>query len=105
MDIPNHDQLLDDPLYRRDVIDEERHTWLEETSTRCPKCDRSLEQVAGDYPTGVVAPDGGRESHWQEGWHCERCDLYFDFDEVDAPRDVDEDEARADWEGLGESDE
>ena len=51
LDIPNHDALLDDPLYRRDVIEEERQTWLDETDS-----------------------------------------------------DVDDDEARADWDGLGDDD-
>lgn len=32
-----------------------------------------IQFVAGTYPTGVVAPDGGREYRDEQGWHCRDC--------------------------------
>jgi uncharacterized protein YbaR (Trm112 family) len=49
----------------------------------CPKCQNRLEYVAGDYQTGVVAPDGYRESCYQEGFYCERCNQYYDNTDLD----------------------
>jgi len=36
--IPNHDSHLDDALYRRDLIDEERRTWEDEMADDDDNC-------------------------------------------------------------------
>ena len=51
---------------------------------KCPKCDSDLEFVSGDYPTGVVAPDGGREMVYQEGFQCWHCGLIVDADDLES---------------------
>ena len=49
---------------------------------RCPECNTELEHVAGQFDTGVVAPDGYRESYWQKGFYCRKCDYTFEADEL-----------------------
>lgn len=39
----------------------------------CPECNSELEQFAGRYGTGVLAPDGYGECVWEEGFYCPRC--------------------------------
>jgi hypothetical protein len=49
----------------------------------CPKCNSSqLEPVAGEFTTGVVAPDGYREARYQEGFQCLACGLKMDSEDV-----------------------
>lgn len=52
----------------------------------CPTCKSELESVSGDYGTGVYAPDGYQEHHWQEGYYCERCNYVFDVDDIEQER-------------------
>ena len=53
------------------------------TST-CPNCGKdSLEPIAGQFDTGVVAPDGGRASCWESGYQCSKCGAYTDDAELD----------------------
>lgn len=42
-----------------------------------------LEYVSGDYYTGVVAPDGYRESLYGEGFYCRKCNYVYEADELD----------------------
>ncbi len=51
-------------------------------SMNCPECNTGLEFISGQYNTGVVAPDGYRESIWQEGYYCSRCNYIFDLDDL-----------------------
>jgi len=37
-ELPNHDELLDDTQYRRDVAREERETWEEEMNEADDEC-------------------------------------------------------------------
>lgn len=40
----------------------------------CPIClSTDLEFLSGDYHTGVVAPDGYRETRYEEGYQCRKC--------------------------------
>ena len=42
--------------------------------SRCPACGgRNLAISIGDYPTGVVAPDGGQETRRQTYIYCHDC--------------------------------
>lgn len=49
----------------------------------CPKCKSELEFVSGDFPTGVRAPDGYRERHYEEGYYCGKCRQTFDPEDVE----------------------
>lgn len=49
----------------------------------CPKCRSKLEFISGQYDTGVVAPDGYRESAWQEGYYCKRCDQIYELSDIE----------------------
>jgi len=41
---------------------------------RCPECDsEDLAGVEGEYYSGVVAPDGGRERRRWVGYRCRNC--------------------------------
>lgn len=45
----------------------------------CPRCHSAdTSSIAGDFPTGVVAPDGGREIQYEEGFQCMDCGLCFE---------------------------
>lgn len=49
----------------------------------CPKHGNvELEFVSGDYSTGVVAPDGARETRFQQGLYCFKCDAVYDESDV-----------------------
>jgi len=50
----------------------------------CPECNTKLEPVSGQFDTGVVAPDGYRESCWQEGFYCRKCDYTFEESDLDS---------------------
>ncbi len=54
----------------------------------CPKHeDIDLDHVFGDFPTGVVAPDGGKEIRAESGLYCPRCNVTYD------PSDLEDDES------------
>jgi hypothetical protein len=45
----------------------------------CPKCGSTdCEQRSGQNETGVVAPDGYRETVWEEYFECQRCGTKFE---------------------------
>ena len=45
-----------------------------EAVMRCSVCDsEELEEISGESPTGVVAPDGGCERRGWVAWKCLRC--------------------------------
>lgn len=49
----------------------------------CPNCGKeSLEPITGQYETGVVAPDGYRETVWEEGYQCSKCGAFTDDAEL-----------------------
>lgn len=50
--------------------------------TRCP-AGHECEWVAGDSPTGVVAPDGGCEVRWESGWYCDACGKLYDPTDIE----------------------
>lgn len=42
--------------------------------TRCAHCGSSdIEDISGEYETGVIAPDGYRERRYENAFHCTRC--------------------------------
>ena len=41
-----------------------------------------MEFVSGDYTTGVVAPDGTRETCFEQGWICPKCETVYDESDV-----------------------
>lgn len=50
-----------------------------ESPNHCPKCnDGLMEFISGDFETGVVAPDGGRERLYEEFYRCDRCGFVDD---------------------------
>jgi hypothetical protein len=49
----------------------------------CPQDGCELEFISGQFDTGVVAPDGYRESIWQEGFYCAKCGTTYDESELD----------------------
>ena len=50
----------------------------------CPNChSRNFEDISGQYETGVVAPDGYRESIYERGFQCQQCGTVFDETEAD----------------------
>jgi len=51
--------------------------------SKCPKGHADLEPVSGQYDTGVVAPDGGRESYWESGYYCELCNRVYGADDLE----------------------
>jgi hypothetical protein len=55
----------------------------------CPKHpDVELLHVFGRYETGVVAPDGGREYQFGEGFYCDYCS--YTYDVSDLPEETEE---------------
>ena len=48
----------------------------------CPKDGHLLEWFSGDYPTGVVAPDGYAEQRNEEGFYCPHCGRIYDESDV-----------------------
>ena len=43
-------------------------------SRRCAECaGTNLEWIQDDFSTGVVAPDGGKETRYEQGWRCLDC--------------------------------
>lgn len=45
-----------------------------ESPNHCPNCNNGLMKfISGDFPTGVVAPDGAQETLYEEGYQCDRC--------------------------------
>jgi hypothetical protein len=48
----------------------------------CPKDGHTLEFISGDFPTGVIAPDGGKETAHEEGYYCPHCHLVFEESDV-----------------------
>lgn len=52
-------------------------TWDEldlESPNHCPKCNNGLMKfISGSFPTGVIAPDGGKEYRHDEMYQCDRC--------------------------------
>ena len=63
----------------------------------CPECQSELEFVSGTYYTGVVAPDGYRESLWGEGFHCARCNYTYDANELDSLIAEGDDDPKLTW--------
>jgi uncharacterized protein with PIN domain len=50
---------------------------------KCPQCNNTdLEFVSGQFDTGVVAPDGYRESFYEEGFYCPKCNYIYDERDV-----------------------
>ena len=42
--------------------------------TRCAYCGSSdIDDISGEYETGVVAPDGYRERRYENGFNCRKC--------------------------------
>ena len=54
------------------------------SSMTCPEGHDTLESISGDYPTGVVAPDGGREYRYEEGYYCEKCRRVYDVEDCES---------------------
>ena len=53
------------------------------SANTCPRCGKeALYPVSGTFETGVVAPDGYRETVYEEGYQCERCGLIVDEDDL-----------------------
>jgi hypothetical protein len=48
----------------------------------CPECNTELEFIYGDFETGVAAPDGYRESVYEEGFYCAKCAATYDESEL-----------------------
>jgi hypothetical protein len=45
-----------------------------EQPVSCPVCgSEAVVEIEGEGPTGVVAPDGGRESRMERAWKCLKC--------------------------------
>ena len=58
---------------------------VESDEQGCPSCGASpenLEDISGDYSTGVVAPDGGREVRHEQGYWCQKCGATTDDAEL-----------------------
>jgi hypothetical protein len=74
-------------FYTEEEFYSQRPDWFQELDNEhCPKCHSAdLISISGNFPTGVVAPDGYQETWWQEGWECNKCGLKFDK-EVDDER-------------------
>lgn len=52
----------------------------------CPSCDKeTLAPIAGQFETGVIAPDGYRETVYEEGYQCTSCGAFTGDDELDEP--------------------
>jgi hypothetical protein len=50
----------------------------------CPRChSKDLEFLAQDFTTGVIAPDGYRETEYLEGFQCLKCGLCFETEELE----------------------
>ena len=48
----------------------------------CPNCHgTTFDDISGQYETGVVAPDGYRESVFEWGARCRKCGATFDESE------------------------
>lgn len=45
----------------------------EAMSNKCPDCKTQLDFMSGEYPSGVVAPDGTELMFHEEGFFCSRC--------------------------------
>lgn len=59
-----------------------------EPRTPCPNCGaRKLFFFSGDYPTGVVAPDGVREMRYEEGYKCYGCQGHFELSDLEEAED------------------
>jgi hypothetical protein len=53
-----------------------------ESPNHCPKCNDGLVRfVSGDFETGVIAPDGGRERRYEEGYQWDKCGFVEDEDD------------------------
>lgn len=46
-----------------------------EDVTRCAHCGSTeIEDISGEYETGVVAPDGHRERRYENAFRCQKCE-------------------------------
>lgn len=42
-----------------------------------------LDHVFGEFPTGVVAPDGGKEIRHEEGFYCPLCNVTYELSDLE----------------------